>query len=145
MINRAQYYVVNCCEKMFLRAVTFICPVQKVISKGKCAIEWNLSGTKTVLTLRGSSANSIIAKVGRRILKSRIQCYAEEHDPAVVMPAGENGFYVDQPWNLAMYSQYVGKELVEFTHKCFPCLTRERICISNGHWSGCRWRAKCPA
>lgn len=39
---------------------------------------------------------------------------------AVVMPAGENGFYVDQPWNIAMYGQYIGKELVEFTRRSFP-------------------------
>ena len=51
---------------------------------------------------------------------TRIQRYAEEHDLAVVMPAGENGFYVDQPWNVAMYGQYIGKELVEFTRKSFP-------------------------
>ncbi len=51
---------------------------------------------------------------------TRIQRYAEERDLAVVMPAGENGFYVDQPWNLAMYGDFVGREVVEFTRKSFP-------------------------
>lgn len=54
-----------------------------------------------------------------------IQRYAEEHDLAVVMPAGENSFYLDQPWNVAMYGDYIGRELVEFTRKSFP-LSRKR-------------------
>lgn len=56
---------------------------------------------------------------------TRIQRWAEERDLAVVMPSGENGFYVDQPWNCRRYGEFIGKELVEFTRKTFP-LSRER-------------------
>lgn len=145
MINRTQYHEASCCEKMFLRAVTFICPVQKVIPKGKCAIEWNLSGIKTGLTLRGSSANSIIAKAGRRIFKSWIQRYAEEHDrPWLCLTAETDSMWISpgilpctvNMWARSWWSLPVSLSL---------CPTRERTHISNGYWSGCRWRAKCPA
>lgn len=56
---------------------------------------------------------------------TRIQRYAEENDLAVIMPAGENGFYVDQPASHNYYGEFVGKELVEFTRKIFP-LSRKR-------------------
>lgn len=44
---------------------------------------------------------------------------------AVVMPAGENAFYVDQPSIGAMHGQFIGEELVEITRKMFP-LSRKR-------------------
>jgi putative tributyrin esterase len=39
---------------------------------------------------------------------------------AIVVPDGENSFYVDQPDRKANYGQYVGEELVEVTRKLFP-------------------------
>ncbi len=51
---------------------------------------------------------------------TRIQRWAEENDLAVVMPSGDNGFYVDQPWNCSYYSRFIGEELVRFTRKTFP-------------------------
>lgn len=51
---------------------------------------------------------------------TRIQRWAEENDLAVVMPSGDNGFYVDQPWNCNFYSRFIGEELVSFTRKTFP-------------------------
>ena len=56
---------------------------------------------------------------------TRIQRYAEEHDLAVVMPSGDNAFYVDQPGANNYYGEFVGKELVELTRKMFP-LSRKR-------------------
>ncbi|MDO4621734.1 MAG: alpha/beta hydrolase family protein [Eubacteriales bacterium] len=53
-------------------------------------------------------------------LNTRIQRFAEEHDLAVVMPAGENAFYVDQPKSHNLYGEFVGEELVELTRKIFP-------------------------
>lgn len=56
---------------------------------------------------------------------TRIQRYAEEHDLAVVMPSGDNAFYVDQPAGNNFYGEFVGRELVELTRKMFP-LSRKR-------------------
>lgn len=54
-----------------------------------------------------------------------IQRWAEEKDLAVVMPAGENMFYVDQEAAHNYYGEFIGKELVELTRKMFP-LSRRR-------------------
>lgn len=51
---------------------------------------------------------------------TRIQRWAEEKDLAVVMPAGENSFYTDHPWNSEYYSEFIAKDLVEFTRTSFP-------------------------
>lgn len=56
---------------------------------------------------------------------TRIQRYAEEHDLAVVMPSGDNAFYVDQPAGHNYYGRFIGQELVELTRKMFP-LSRKR-------------------
>ena len=55
---------------------------------------------------------------------TNIQRYAEEKDLAVVMPAGENMFYLDQEKAHALYGQYVGDELVKLTRKMFPLSER---------------------
>lgn len=49
-----------------------------------------------------------------------IQALAEERDLAVIMPGGENMFYLDHEPTHALYGEFVGKELVEFTRKIFP-------------------------
>ncbi len=59
------------------------------------------------------------------VTNTRIIMWAEENNLAVVMPAGDNAFYVDQPWAANMYGEFVGKELVELTRKIFP-LSHER-------------------
>lgn len=56
---------------------------------------------------------------------TRIQRYAEEKDLVVVMPSGDNAFYVDQAKAHNYYGEFVGKELVELTRKMFP-LSRKR-------------------
>jgi len=50
--------------------------------------------------------------------------YANAHGIAIIMPDGENHFYVDAP-NGEKYSEFIGRELVEFTRRVFP-LSRER-------------------
>ncbi|MDB8711054.1 alpha/beta hydrolase [Mediterraneibacter gnavus] len=55
---------------------------------------------------------------------TRIQRWAQEKNLAVVMPAGENRFYVDNPREGAYFGEFIGKELVEFTRKMFPLSDR---------------------
>ena len=47
------------------------------------------------------------------------------NDLAVVMPSGENAFYVDIERSGRLYSTFIGRELVEFTRSIFP-LSHER-------------------
>lgn len=51
---------------------------------------------------------------------TNIQRYANEKGLAVVMPAGENMFYLDQPGPGNYYGEFVGRELVELTRRMFP-------------------------
>lgn len=51
---------------------------------------------------------------------TRIQRYAEENDLAVVMPSGDNAFYLDRPEAMNNYGEFIGRELVELTRKIFP-------------------------
>ncbi len=56
---------------------------------------------------------------------TRIQAWAQEKNLAVVMPSGDNKFYVDRNIPGERYGTFIHKELVEFTRKSFP-LSRKR-------------------
>jgi len=56
---------------------------------------------------------------------TRIQAWAEERSLAVIMPSGENRFYVDIAATGEMYGEFIGSELVAFTRELFP-LSHER-------------------
>lgn len=75
---------------------------------------------KTLYLLHG-----IFGNYSDWVCGTRIQRYAEEHDLAVVMPSGDNAFYVDQPAGGNFYGEFVGRELVELTRRIFP-LSHER-------------------
>ncbi len=51
---------------------------------------------------------------------------------AIIMPEGDNHFYVDDNGRLDMYSQLIGKELVEFTRRVFPLSTKREDTIIGG-------------
>lgn len=51
---------------------------------------------------------------------TKIQRWAEEKDLVVVMPAGDNSFYIDREKTHEFYGEFVGRELVELTRKSFP-------------------------
>ena len=51
---------------------------------------------------------------------TRIQRWAQDKNLAVIMPSGENGFYVDHPKRAdQLYGEFVGQELVRFTRDLF--------------------------
>lgn len=49
-----------------------------------------------------------------------IRRLAEDHDLAVIMPAGENAFYVDSSGFGHDYGEFIGKELVQMSRRMFP-------------------------
>ena len=55
---------------------------------------------------------------------TRIQRWAEDNNLAVVMPSGDNAFYVDSQFANNRYSTFIGKELVEVTRNMFPLSDR---------------------
>ncbi len=76
---------------------------------------------------------------------SRIRLWAEESGLAVVMPSGENSFYMDvlvKDGCLGDFGEYVGRELVEVTRELFP-LSDSRVDtfiggLSMGGFGACR-------
>ena len=107
---------VNFVSKTLMRTVTInaILPVDK-FSLDPNAVRVD-KPFKTLYLLHGLLGNYTDWVNG-----TRVQRWAEAKDLAVIMPSGENGFYVDspaQPWN--RYGQFVGEELVEITRRMFP-------------------------
>ena len=58
------------------------------------------------------------------ICGTRVQRWAEERGLAVVMPAGENAFYLDHEATHANYGDFVGRELPEAMRRMFPLSKR---------------------
>ena len=56
---------------------------------------------------------------------TRIRQWAEARGLAVVMPSGDNSFYIDQMLPNQDYGEFIGRELVEMTRRSFP-LSRDR-------------------
>lgn len=53
-------------------------------------------------------------------VQSNIQALASEKNLAVIMPSGDNSFYVDSPIPNNNYGEFIGKELIHVTRKMFP-------------------------
>ncbi len=93
--------------------VNVILPVDKLVFPGMTKREDK--PYKTLYLLHG-----ILGNYTDWVNGTRLQRYAEEHDLAVVMPSGDNAFYVDQPAGNNYYGEFIGRELVELTRKMFP-------------------------
>ena len=105
---------VNFISKCLMRTVTFnaIIPVDKFGPQAENAEQKPL---KTLYLLHGIFGNYTDWVNG-----TRIQAWAEANDLAVIMPSGENRFYLDDEKSGELYREFIGKELVEFTRKLFP-------------------------
>lgn len=91
--------------------ISVILPIENEVPQG---------GFKTLYLLNGYMGDDLDWIHGTRIKR-----LAETNNIAVVMPAGENGFYVDDAKGRHNYSKFVGEELVEITRKMFN-LSAER-------------------
>ena len=54
------------------------------------------------------------------LANTSIQKFAEDRGIAIVIPCGENSFYVDNKQAHAYYGEYVGQELLDITRNIFP-------------------------
>lgn len=106
---------VNFLSKSLMRTVPVhvILPVDKLTFPGMPQREEK--PFKTLYLLHGIFGNYTDWVSG-----TNIQRWAEEKDLAVVMPSGDNMFYVDQEAAHNYYGEFIGQELVEITRKMFP-------------------------
>ena len=51
---------------------------------------------------------------------TRVALWAKQRNLAVIMPNGENSFYVDETKGRSFYSRFIGEELVNYTRRLFP-------------------------
>ncbi len=58
------------------------------------------------------------------------------HDMAVILPSGENSFYVDNAENETWFGQFIGKEIVEFTRALFPLSEKREDTLIGGFSMG---------
>ena len=109
------FTTVNFFSKCLSRQVTFnaTIPVGKFHMPGMP--EKEDKPFKTMYLLHGIFGNYTDWLMGSRIVP-----WAEERNLAVIMPSGENSFYVDNEKSGSMYGEYFGCELVEVTRKLFP-------------------------
>ncbi len=96
--------------------VNVILPVDKMLFPG---MKRKTGKYKTLYLMHG-----ILGSQFDWISGTRVQRWAEEMDLAVVMPAGENMFYVDQPKANNFYGEFIGKELPELMERIFPLSDR---------------------
>lgn len=106
---------VNLMSKSLMRTVPVqvILPVDKLIFPGMPVREDK--PYKTLYLLHGVFGNYTDWVSG-----TRLQRWAEENDLVVVMPSGDNAFYVDQTASHNLYGEFIGSELVELTRRMFP-------------------------
>lgn len=112
---------VNFLSKTLMRTVPInvILPVDKLLFPGMP--EREDKPYKTLYLLHGIFGNYTDWVSG-----TNIQRWAQENDLAVVMPSGDNMFYVDNPKLGNYYGEFIGKELVEITRKMFPLYRRRK-------------------
>ena len=105
---------VNYVSNALQRAVPLqvILPVDKLTPDGRLPAPKKY---KTLYLLHGWLGNCTDWVSG-----TRIQRWAQERDLAVVMPSGDNAFYVDGPNPISRYGEFIGRELVEITRRMFP-------------------------
>ncbi|WP_077894796.1 alpha/beta hydrolase [Clostridium felsineum] len=105
-------------EKL-MRTVTInaIVPIDKMTFEGMQVRE--KKPFKTLYLLNGMFGNYTDWVAG-----TRIQAWAQERNLVVIMPSGENKFYVDNINSGDLFGQFIGEELVEKTRDLFPLSTK---------------------
>lgn len=117
---------VNFMSQSLMRTVpvTVVLPVDKLAFPGMP--QKKIEKYKTLYLLHGIFGDNTDWVSG-----TNIQRWAQERDLAVVMPSGENRFYVDQKEGQNYYGEFIGKELVDMMCKMFPLSRkREDICLA---------------
>lgn len=82
---------------------------------------------KTLYLLHGFAGDASSWLYGSRIFK-----LARDRNLAVVMPMGNNSFYIDRKEIDVMYGSYIANELVDITRKMFPLSNKKEDTFIGG-------------
>jgi Predicted esterase len=99
---------VNYFSNVLMRQVTYRAVVPAETASAKAPF-------KTLYLLHGIKGDYTDWVVHTRVAK-----LAMAHNMAVIMPSGENSFYVDHKSPSSAYGEFIGSELVQETRKLFP-------------------------
>lgn len=94
-------------------------PIQVVLPSDK-VLSYNGKRTETKPYKTLYLLHGLMGNYTDWVTNTNIQQLAEARNLAVVMPSGENSFYVDLPLPNNAFGEYIGKELVEMTRRMFP-------------------------
>lgn len=102
-------------SQSLMRTVTIqaVVPVDKIVMPHQKTRE--KKPYKTLYLLHGIFGNYTDWLTG-----TRIQRWAEDQNLVVIMPSGDNKFYVDNEKSQEFYSRFIGEELVKITRDLFP-------------------------
>ena len=106
---------VNFYSNCLMRNVTFraIVPLNAQVTSGEA--DRSKEEFKTLYLLHG-----IMGNYTDWTYLSRAVQLSEKFGIAIIMPSGDNSFYVDNKDNLSFYGEYIGRELVEETRRLLP-------------------------
>lgn len=94
-------------------------PIQVVLPSDKVlSYTGHMSESKPYKTLY--LLHGLLGNCTDWVMNTNIQRLAEDRNLAVVMPSGENSFYVNQILPNNDFGEYIGRELVEMTRRMFP-------------------------
>ena len=102
-----------------------ILPVDKIFGGNTPAAE--PKPFKTLYLLHG-----LLGNYTDWVTNTRIARWAEAKNLAVVMPSGDNSFYVDWKMPNSNYGKFIGEELVAVTRKMFPLSKRREDTFIGG-------------
>ena len=119
---------VNYVSNVLFRTVTMhvILPSDRLDKGRRCYVNTGKK-FKTLYLLHG-----LLGNYTDWVSFTNIQRYAEKHDLAVVMPSGDNAFYVNSLAPNNDYGRFVGEELVEITRAMFPLSDRREDTFIGG-------------
>lgn len=102
-------------SEALMRTVTIqaVIPVDKISEPGTKKRE--KKPFKTLYLLHGIYGNYTDWVTGTRIMR-----WAQDRNLAVVLPSGENHFYIDCEKSNEFYGKFIGEELVRVTRELFP-------------------------
>lgn len=118
---------VNMISEALMRTVTLqvILPVDRIPMPGEKKPAFK--PLKTLYLLHGIFGNYTDWVSG-----TNIQRWAEERNLAVVMPSGDNSFYLDHSSGVDNYGRFIGEELIEVSRRMFHLSERREDTFIGG-------------